>query len=265
METGNRQASFDSIVSSSIVSHGTTTNIARKIDPVKPFALIVPAAGSGSRSGSSMPKQYVPLLGVPMLRHTLERFHRFAACLEIVVAIDAEFRSEAEQCVEGLDRVMLTEGGTERQHSIANAIARLRSHASIVLVHDAARPCVSHQLIERVVQAAAEHGAVLPVMPINDTVKQVDEQGRVVQTIPRGELRTAQTPQGFERDLLKKAYAHAAEHGIAATDDASLVEALGEDVWTVDGEAENIKITLPTDFVRAEELLASTRDIRSDS
>jgi 2-C-methyl-D-erythritol 4-phosphate cytidylyltransferase len=110
-------------------------------------------------------------------------------------------------------------------------------------------------VITRVLDATRRHGAAIPAMPINETVKLIDADGGVVQTIPRAELRAAQTPQGFRRELLERAYAHAAAHGIVGTDDASLVESLGERVHVVDGEWENIKITVPEDFRRAEEIL----------
>jgi len=131
----------------------------------------------------------------------------------------------------------------------------VRGDASIVLVHDAARPCVGRALIERVVEAAETHGAAVPVVAIAETVKRVDANGMIVGTIPRSELRLAQTPQGFERALLERAYSNADEHRIVATDDASLVEALGVGVAAVEGDADNLKITLPGDFERAAAIL----------
>lgn len=222
---------------------------------MKPFTLIVPAGGTGSRSGASLPKQYVELCGAPMLRHTLERFAAMPECAEMIVAVGHADLERAREAAAGFARLTLVEGGATRQHSIANALGWIRSKADIVLVHDAARPCVSQSLIRRVAAAAAEHGAAIPVMPIAETVKRIDERGRVIETLDRSELRAVQTPQGFDHDLLQRAYAHAAEHGIGATDDASLVEAIGEPVVAVDGEASNIKVTVAEDFAVAERWL----------
>jgi 2-C-methyl-D-erythritol 4-phosphate cytidylyltransferase len=219
------------------------------------YALIIPAAGGGSRSGQQIPKQYVPLLGRPILAHTLRAFADVAGCSEIVVAVNSEWRANAEQAAVGLPGVRFVPGGTERQHSIANALAALRTAPDLVLVHDAARPCVSRAVIERVIAAASEHGAAIPALPINETVKRVNGEGVIIETIPRVELRAAQTPQGFRRELLTAAYAYAATHSLAVTDDASLVEAYGAEVRVVEGEWENIKVTLPEDFRRAEEVL----------
>jgi 2-C-methyl-D-erythritol 4-phosphate cytidylyltransferase len=219
------------------------------------FVVIIPAAGSGSRSGQPTPKQYVEIAGAPVLAHTLRAFAAVPGCTGIIVAIDEEWRAVAERCAEGLDGVRFVAGGSERQHSIANALAALPGDPDLILVHDAARPCVSRALVERVVAAAAEYGAAIPALPINETVKRVGADGVIIETVPRANLRAAQTPQGFRRGLLIEAYAHATTTGIIATDDSSLVEALGHDVRVVDGEPGNIKITLPEDFGRAEGLM----------
>jgi 2-C-methyl-D-erythritol 4-phosphate cytidylyltransferase len=214
------------------------------------FAVIIPAAGSGSRSGRSIPKQYVELLGEPVLTHTLRAFAAVAGCMEIVVAIDEGWRPEAVRAAEGIEIVRLVRGGSERQHSIASALEAVGADIPIILVHDAARPAVSRELIERVVASASEHGAAIPVMPLSETVKRVDEEGWVIETIPRETLRSAQTPQGFRRETIIAAYARAASAGILGTDDSSLVEAAGLRVQTIPGESTNIKLTLPEDFER---------------
>lgn len=231
------------------------------------FAVIIPAAGSGSRSGSSIPKQYVELLGEPVLAFTLRAFSAVAGCAMIVVAIDEAWHAEAGRAAAGIEHVRLVAGGTERQHSIARALQALDPAIPITLVHDAARPAVSSDLIERVVAAAVEHGGAVPAMPMSETVKQVDGDGWIVQTIPRETLRSAQTPQGFRREILIAAYERAAATGILGTDDASLVEAAGFPVRVIPGESTNIKLTLPEDFERVGRLLARSshgnRDDRS--
>jgi 2-C-methyl-D-erythritol 4-phosphate cytidylyltransferase len=221
------------------------------------YALIIPAAGGGSRSGQTIPKQYVELLGRPILAHTLRAFSDVAGCSEIVVAVNSEWRRAAEDAAVGIPGVSFVPGGAERQHSIASALAALRTAPDLVLVHDAARPSVSRALIERVIAAALEYGAAIPALPINETVKRVNAEGIIIETIPRAELRAAQTPQGFRRELIVAAYAYAATHQIAVTDDASLVEAYGAEVHVVEGEWENIKVTMPEDFRRVEEVLRS--------
>lgn len=217
---------------------------------MKRFSLIIPAAGYGARSGSAIPKQYVPINGMPMLAHTLRAFAGREDCGEIIVAIDPAWRESAEACASDLPNVRFVEGGAERQHSIARAITSLTGNEPIVLVHDAARPCVTDALIDRLLDAAEAHGAAIPVLPLADTVKRVDSEGRVIETLTRSELRAVQTPQAFRRELLERAYRHAESHTHLATDDAGLVELLGEPVFTIPGDPNNIKVTLPEDFDR---------------
>lgn len=226
-------------------------------DSLVHYSLIIPAAGSGSRSGRSIPKQYVPLLGSPVLAHTLRAFAGTEGCAEIVIAIDEEWRTMAEECAAGIAGVRFVPGGRLRQHSIANALATIGEASELVLVHDAARPCVSPALVARVTAAAELHGAAVPALPINETVKRIDAHGVIVETIPRADLRAAQTPQGFRRELLTAAYRHAEQHGLIGTDDASLVESYGAAVHVVEGAQENIKITVPEDFAAAERALSA--------
>lgn len=218
--------------------------------------MILPAAGSGARVGGNLPKQYLPLLGKPVLWHSIRAFSQMEECVEVVVAVNPEWQAVAEECGEGIEQMTYVAGGTERQHSIANGLQGLRTAPDIILVHDAARPCVSRWLVQQVAQTAAAYGAAIPALPIPETVKRIDSNGAIVATIPRHELRTAQTPQGFRRQLLLAAYAHAALHNILGTDDSSLVEALGHPVQIVEGEPTNLKITYPEDVRKAERILA---------
>ena len=218
------------------------------------FHLIIPAAGIGKRSGGTRPKQYVEIAGQPMLRWTTRAFAEMSGCGKIIIAINPEWKNEAEEAVHGIAEVIFVEGGNERQDSIHNALERLGGEESVVLVHDAARPLVSHDLIDRVVTAARDHEAAIPVLPIPETVKRIAD-GKIIETIPRSELATAQTPQGFHLSLLREAYAQAAEQRLLGTDDASLVEALGKPVVTVPGDPLNLKVTWPEDFDRAAYLL----------
>ena len=220
------------------------------------FSLIIPAAGLGARSAQSLPKQYVPILERPLLEWTLSTFIEIEACCQIIVAVDPEWRREAEKVITGFVKVVLVDGGKERQDSIRNGLSRIKDELSIVLIHDAVRPVVSPELIGRLIEAVAEHGAAIPVLPIAETVKRVRAE-QVLKTLPRDELYTAQTPQGFDANLLRRAYEHAMKKGVQGTDDASLVEALGERVAAIPGESDNIKVTWPVDFERVEWLLRS--------
>ena len=204
------------------------------------FSLIIPAAGVGRRSGQSLPKQYVSVLNKPILGWTVRAFAELPSCGQIIIPVDPEWRSEAERAVGDSTRISFVDGGNERQDSIRNGLSVIEEKFSIVLVHDAVRPVVTAGIIERVVEAAAEHGAAIPTLPIAETVKRV-RGGDVLETLSRDELFAVQTPQGFSVDLLRKAYEDALEKGIRGTDDASLVEALGERVVVVPGEQENIK------------------------
>lgn len=219
------------------------------------FAVIVPAAGRGSRIGGNLPKQYAEILGEPVLRHTVRRFASMEECHEVLVAIDEAWKRQAEEAVAGLPNVRLVPGGGERQHSIWKALAEIDAGHELLLVHDAARPAVSVPLIHRVARAAWKEGAAIPALPLSETIKRVGEEGRIVETVPRDGLYAAQTPQGFRADLLRHAYDHARHTGFVGTDDASLVEHLGEPVYVVEGEIGNVKITWEGDFGRAEETL----------
>lgn len=155
------------------------------------------------------------------------------------------------------DRVLIVEGGTERQQSIHAALQHaVISDSSLVFVHDAVRPFATFDLYRRVGLAAMEHGAAIPGLAVRDTIKSVFDGGIVEATLPRSVLRAVQTPQCFRAGVLRSAYAHAAELGITATDDASLVEAIGIPVLCVEGDERNIKVTTPLDLLIAEAFLA---------
>ena len=220
------------------------------------FAVVIPAAGSGSRAGGPIPKQYVVINGRPVIRWSLELFAGHPDCVEIVVAAAPGCLEEAARVCAGIRTAHLVAGSTDRQGSIRGALEALTSSPELVLVHDAVRPCISRELVDRVTECALSHGAAIPVVAVDQTVKMVDPQGRVLRTIPRADLRLAQTPQAFRRQLLIDAHDYALHHQIAGTDDASIVEAFGETVWCVPGSSANIKITHPEDFLRAEEWLA---------
>lgn len=212
--------------------------------------VIVPAAGRGRRMGEGEPKQYRRLQGRSVLWHTLARLQASPRIHGIVVAIQAEDgdRFAAVLAAGGLDKVRSpVTGGSERVDSVRAGLQSLAPRDQLVLVHDAVRPWVSLDLIGRIVDGAAAHGAVVPVLPVTETVKVV-EGGRVAATPRRSRLYHAQTPQGFRRDLLVRAYAAAEASAEPATDDSGLVERLGVPVHAVPGESVNAKITTLEDL-----------------
>jgi 2-C-methyl-D-erythritol 4-phosphate cytidylyltransferase len=212
---------------------------------------IVPAAGSGERLAAGVPKAFVGLAGKTLLEHALARLRASGAVDEVVVAVPPGRTDEAVLILG--PNVTVVAGGASRAESVRLALGATGS-PEFVLVHDAARPLTPPTLIARVVAALrAGHGAVVPGLPLTDTVKAVDADGVVLGTPERAGLRAVQTPQGFATDLLLRAYQRA---GTASfTDDASLVENIGGQVQVVDGDPMAFKITTPLDLLLAEAVL----------
>ncbi|HSR69704.1 MAG TPA: 2-C-methyl-D-erythritol 4-phosphate cytidylyltransferase [Acidobacteriota bacterium] len=210
--------------------------------------LVLAAAGSGRRFGSEVPKQFLELRGRPLYLHSLETFLTYCGCAVVVVPPDHVDQAEGEvKNLQGGERILVRPGGEQRQDSVRRGLEALPEDADLVLVHDAARPFCSSALIERVIESARLHGGCIPVLPLSDTVKEVEE-GQVVRTLERSRLRRVQTPQGFRRPILEEAVRRAAQDGFVGTDEASLVERLGRPVRTVEGEAANVKITWREDL-----------------
>ena len=217
---------------------------------------LVPAAGRGVRLGSDTPKALVTLAGEALLVHAVRALTSSRTVERVVVAAPAELLDEVRALVPDATVVA---GGATRVASVAAALAAA-GEADVVLVHDAARPLASPALIDRVAAAVLDGaGAVIPVVPVIDTVKRVDAAGRVLETVDRADLRAVQTPQGFRRSVLVEAHARAADDGENATDDAGLVERIGGEVVTVPGEEQAFKITTPADLSRAEGLIGAVR------
>ena len=204
---------------------------------------ILPAAGSGERLGASGPKAFALCGGRPLLDWSLDVLE--SVCDRVVVAVPAGYD-------EGVDRVV---GGASRSASVRAALAAA-PEATVAVVHDAARPLVSDELVERVVTPLSQgwDGAV-PGLAVVDTVKRVGPDGAIVETVPRGELVAVQTPQAFVADVLRRALA--SESASAATDCASLVEAQGGRVQVVDGDPRLLKVTSPEDLALVESWLAA--------
>ncbi|MEI7913353.1 MAG: 2-C-methyl-D-erythritol 4-phosphate cytidylyltransferase [Mycobacteriaceae bacterium] len=218
---------------------------------------IVPAAGSGERLGAGVPKAFVDLGGRSMLQHAVEGLLESGVIGLVVVAVPADLLGRAEATLG--NRVSVVAGGAQRTDSVRSAL-EVVGDPEFVIVHDAARALTPADQIRRVVDAlCAGMRAVIPVLPVVDTIKAVDANGTVLGTPERAGLRAVQTPQGFETALLRRAYSQA---GTSATDDASLVESLGVPVHTVPGDPLAFKITTALDLLQARAVLASS-EVRS--
>ena len=217
---------------------------------------IIVAAGRGERLGGDTPKALVDLAGRTLLRRSAEAL---AACAEVnalIVVAPEGFERVAGDEVYGTGKLRaVVVGGATRQDSVRAGLARTTDRDRVVLVHDAARPFVDAPMVTRVLEGVRLHGAAIPVAPVVDTIKRV-RSGRVGQTLDREKLGAAQTPQGFRRDALMRAYARAAKAGVVLTDEAMAMERESLPVAAVPGSARNFKITTPDDLERARRLLA---------
>ncbi len=215
--------------------------------------------------GTEIPKQFLFLGGRPLLLHTLERFVRSPLVSEILLILRSEDIEYCRREILGplfLRKIRaLVPGGVERYQSVLAGLQATDPGDQIILVHDAVRPFVSEDLLARVVGAAIEHRSAVPAMPVQETTKVV-ESGCILKTLDRAILRSAQTPQAFQRDLLLAAY-DSVDPGMVATDDAMLVERLGHQVRVVEGESHNVKITTPSDLAWAEWFLSRKEGQRS--
>ena len=220
--------------------------------------VVLVAAGQGTRLGAGVPKQYLPLGGVPMLLRAVRPFTTHPEVAHTVVVLPAADAASPPPWLAAVlgGTLSVTAGGAERSDSVAAGLAALPAACTVVLVHDAARPFVEHALITAVAAVARRGEGAVPAIPVGDTLKEVapDSGGRIVRTVPRAGLYRAQTPQGFPRRVLEQAHAQAT-HGGPATDDAQLVEQAGVPVRVVAGSARNFKITTEDDLLIAERLL----------
>lgn len=227
--------------------------------------VIVVAAGSGLRAGEGLPKQYRPLGGVPVLRHTLRGFLGRAGIRHVLPVISPEHVELCVQALAGLDGVLPpVAGGATRQASVRAGLEALaQDPPEMVLIHDAARPFVSPRLVAEAIAAAANAGAAVPALALVDTLKAVAAPGFLATGPDRNAVRSVQTPQAFRYDLILAA--HRAQAGADdLTDDAAVAEAAGHAVASFPGDPANFKLTTPEDFVTAERrLLAELADVRT--
>jgi 2-C-methyl-D-erythritol 4-phosphate cytidylyltransferase len=226
-------------------------------------AAVVPAAGRGERLGPGAPKALRELAGTPMLVHAVRGLLRARLVDLVVVAAPPGGEAEVRAVLDTYDvskEVRVVTGGATRQESVRRSIDALPDDVDVVLVHDAARPLAPSELADAVVaRVRGGADAVVPGLPVADTIKRVGPGSVVTETLARSELVAVQTPQGFTRELLTKAHDAAVVDGYDATDDAGLVERVGASVTVVPGSAEAFKVTRPADLVYAEALLRDRR------
>jgi 2-C-methyl-D-erythritol 4-phosphate cytidylyltransferase len=215
----------------------------------------------GLRAGGQEPKQYRPVGGVRMLLRAIRPFAQHPRVGPIVVVLPAPDAAAPPEWLRPVlsERLRVAAGGEERRQSVASGLVALPAEATLVLVHDAARPFVEREVIDRVLAVAALGAGAVPGLPLADTLKETDAAGLVARTVPRERLVTVQTPQAFPRAMLETAHQRAAADPAAAgaTDDATLCERLGHPIRVVAGSARNIKVTTAEDFILAEALAAA--------
>ncbi len=227
--------------------------------------IIIVAGGKGLRMGADIPKQFLPVGGKPVLMRTLERFREYAADLQIILVLpkaQQDYWRELCQQYHFDVEYTLANGGETRFHSVQNGLALVPDDAEgVVGVHDGVRPFPSVEVIRNCYETARTAKAVIPVIPIVETVRHLVSESNVQRsiTVPRGDYRLVQTPQTFDIQLLKAANRQPYNDGF--TDDASVVEAYGFDITLVEGNRENIKITTPFDMTIAEALLNNNNSV----
>ncbi len=218
--------------------------------------VIIVAAGTGSRTGSTELKQFRWVAGKPMLLHSVQRCMERTDVAVVIAVLPRSFAGDPPpwifQC--DVDRLLVSAGGRERGDSVYAGLTDLPPEVRTVVIHDAARPLMDADTLERVIAVARTGSGAVAGVPMTDTLKRVDEADRVAETVDRSHLWRAQTPQAFPRDMIERAYADARACGVRATDDAALCERLGMPVLMVRGSERAMKITEEADFARAEAL-----------
>ncbi len=221
---------------------------------------IIVAAGGSVRMGIADSKQFIPLLSRPAIEYTLRAFQKCYLIKEIVIVCREQDRDRIKELVEenGFTKIsQLVLGGASRAESVRNGVNAANEKAKYFAIHDGARPLITVEEIERVVEAAFETGAATLGTAVTDTIKIVDGFNKIESTPLRSQLRAVQTPQVFEKDLYTFALENAGDNAINFTDDCALIENMGGEVEVVKGSLENIKLTTPVDIIIAESILRS--------
>jgi 2-C-methyl-D-erythritol 4-phosphate cytidylyltransferase len=221
---------------------------------VKRYAIIV-AAGKGSRMQSPIPKQFLRLQGKPVLLHSIQAFADFDSSIQVILVLPSDQFSQWEKIVAEFSPalpVTITAGGETRFESVKNGLSLIPDEEAIVAIHDAVRPLVSKKTIGTSYKAAERYGNAVPAIPLSDSIRQIESTRSIA--VDRSRYCLIQTPQCFSVPLLKKAYSQ--EYRYTFTDDASVVESIGEQICLVDGNVDNFKLTTPIDLVIAESMLS---------
>jgi 2-C-methyl-D-erythritol 4-phosphate cytidylyltransferase len=220
--------------------------------------VIIAAAGQGKRMARGTNKVFISLNNRPLITHTLDVFEACPDIDDIIVVVGKEDIQQMRSIIDTYRYRKIkdvVQGGTERQHSIANALKKIPADAQLVLIHDGARPLITEEVIHRVLLASQKTGAAIVAVPVKDTIKTVNIEGFVVETLDRTTLWAVQTPQAFNRDIIEQAYRLAEEEGFIATDDAGLVERTGIKIGLIMGDYNNLKVTTPEDLIVAEAII----------
>jgi len=222
-------------------------------------AAIIPAAGEGRRMGGAVPKQFLQIGGREILARTLAVFEACVAIDDVWVVVAAEQCALCQSTIVeryGLRKVRgVVAGGTTRQESVWHGLQQVAQAVGLVVIHDGVRPFVTELLLQQTLDHANRFGAAIAAVPLKDTLKRVSAAGTVEATVPREHLWRVQTPQAFQHALLRRAFQHAWQQGLQATDEAGLIEALGNAVRIVPSYEHNVKITTPDDLVFCEMFL----------
>ena len=219
---------------------------------------IIPAGGQGTRMGGTVPKQFQALRGKPILHYTLRALQESELIDSLVLVVpEKELENTRTDWLERPPVVkQVVVGGEKRQDSVFNGYQALPTDTDIVLVHDGVRPFLSREMIQETIHTAGKFGAAITAIPVHDTLKQVDDSGLVQRTVEREGLWRVQTPQAFRYDLLGEAFRNAQADSFYGTDEAALIEHLGQEVRVVDGSEWNLKITRQEDLVLGESIVA---------
>ena len=217
------------------------------------YALVV-AGGQGRRMQASVPKQFIPVAGLPVLMHTLAVFHRCSPAIQLIAVLpESEITHWQTLCADYQFTVphAVVAGGSTRSASVRNGMQLVKEEFSLVAVHDGVRPLVTPELINRSFEAAERYGSAVATVPLKDSIREV--KGESSEAVSRSNYRLVQTPQTFRTEWLRAAYTEAAEQEFS--DDASLVEHSGRSIHLIEGHYRNLKITTPEDLMLAEALL----------
>lgn len=230
----------------------------RQINPISApdVGVVIVAGGRGTRVGGTELKQFRWVAGKPMVLHSLQTFQLRPDVALVVVVLPRDYAADPPpwifQC--DIDRMLVSQGGRDRMQSVYNGLEDMPENISTVVIHDAARPLASGTVIDRVIRAARNGHGAIAALPVVDTLKEVDETGRIVRTVDRTNLWRAQTPQAFPRAMIDEAHTRARRDKLAATDDAALCEHYGFPVVVVRGSERGMKVTDADDFAIAESL-----------